>query len=985
MAGLFFIFAGNLVISGSLKKRLALLTVLLTFVASGTIAQYYSTGQDPASLRWRQIKTKKFQLIYPEPFETHSRYLANILDLVAGAETKTLTAKVPRIPVIIHSNSSESNGVTAWAPKRIELFSCPPQDIYSEEWLEQLVIHEYRHGVQISKMNQGLTRVLSYLLGEQALPAVLGLYLPRWFLEGDAVCTETALSNSGRGRTASFESVLRAQVLEKKIYPYGKAMLGSYRTFVPDQYQLGYFLVAQARKTYGPRVWNTPLDLTAKYPVMIVPVTVGLKKETGMYKLRFYKKMMTELRDGWRKQDETVVPTDFTPITKRNPRKYAYYLHPVLLNDSIIISEKESMDDPDRFMRIDIMTGKEKKILTMGNAADESISVAGNFLVWSELQPDPRWQNRNYSVIRIYDFNKHKTRNLTSRTRYFAPFLSPDAGRIAAIRMGTENQCSIDILETATGKLLQRIPMARNTLALTPNWSPDGNCIIYITLTEKGKTISCIDLRTGKVSEYLHSGYTEISGPAFFFDRHIVFAGDYSGITNIYALDTVAGKIWQVTSARFMATDPDFTGDRNQMVYSDYCADGQMVVTAKMDTTKWIPLDKITDTSIRLYETLAEQEKTNIQDSVLIHGISRLFQSDPASGPSDTSTGKKYTSKKYSKLLHLFNPHSWAPLSVDITNLNIKPGITLLSQNALSTMIASAGWEYDLNEETGHFFTNLSYRGLYPVFDLGFSAGNRASSYWLSETEGPYRFTWKEINFKLHASIPWDFSRGKYYRYLTPSIGTTLINVRHDASTPSQLTSGNIISMDYQLSASQYLRSVAKDMYSRFGQALSVNYRNTPFNGNDMGSIFAAQANLYFPGIFKHHGIRVYGGYQEQQSNENVLYSFADIITYPRGYSGAHDDKVASLAFNYSLPLFYPDFPIWSLLYFKRFKLNLFYDWAQGWTEDQVNIYQTVGAELTSEHHLFGFEFPFEVGVRAMYFPGTASWGWQFIYAVSIY
>ena len=61
-------------------------------------------------------------------------------------------------------------------------------------------------------MNKGFTKVLSYILGEQAPGGVLGLYIPSWFLEGDAVSTETALSNSGRGRTCAFENIFESSI-----------------------------------------------------------------------------------------------------------------------------------------------------------------------------------------------------------------------------------------------------------------------------------------------------------------------------------------------------------------------------------------------------------------------------------------------------------------------------------------------------------------------------------------------------------------------------------------------------------------------------------------------------------------------------------------------------------------------------------------------------------------------------------------------------
>ncbi|MGA2823312.1 MAG: hypothetical protein ABSE72_07270 [Bacteroidales bacterium] len=956
---------------------------LITCFSVSSHAQYYSTGQDPASIHWRQIRTKNFQLIYPQDFEKKSQYLANILEIAQRNETKTLSAKVPRIPILIHSRSSESNGVTVWAPKRIEFYSCPPQNIYAEEWLEQLALHEYRHGVQISKMNQGFTKVLSYLFGEQATGGILGLYIPSWFLEGDAICTETALSNSGRGRTSAFENILRAQLLDTGIWSYDKAVLGSYRTFIPDQYELGYPLVAEARKTYGPQLWNTALDRTAKLPFMVIPFSSGIHKVTRLTKVRFYKKMLSDLTNEWKNQEKAITYTDYIPVTKKDSKNHSIYLHPVFLNDSVIIAEKECMNDPDQLVRIDRKTGNEKKVVTMGTTQDESISVSRNYIVWSELQPDARWQNRDYSVIRIHDLRTGKTRNLTQRSRYFAPSLSPDANRIAAIKLDPQNCCSIEILELPGGKTVKNFLLEKNALALMPNWSHDGKTLVFTILNEKGKSLAILNILSGKIRYILPFSFTEISGPAFFYHSYIVYAADYSGIENIYAVDTATKKIYQVTSSRFYSKNPDFTRDRRKMIYSDYSSDGLRVVEARIDTNRWIPLEKITDTSIKLYTSLVQQEQANIQDSIRERRIYKMYESDSCDLVKDTIKGKVYASQRYNKFLHLFNPHSWEPATFDADNLIIKPGISILSQNVLSSMFVSAGWEYNTNESTGKVFANLSYQGLYPVFNLGFDIGNRAAYYLIARNE-PVRFTWQEMNFKLHTSIPWNFSRGKYYRYLTPSIGTTMIDITHNASTPSRLTKGLIMTIDYQLSASQYLRSSAKDMFPRIGQTLDLNFRNTPFAGNQMGDICAVQTNLYFPGIFKHQGIWAYGAYQSYHRRNDTFYTYASIINFPRGYTGVMDEQVISVALNYKLPLFYPDLSLGSLVYFKRFKLNLFFDWAQGWTGKLVNIYQSTGAELTTDLHMLRFLYPFDLGVRAVFFPEDSSWGWELLYAINL-
>lgn len=119
---------------------------------------------------------------------------------------------------------------TRLAPKKSELYTAPPQDV-SDAWLEHLCIHEFRHVVQYDKVNQGFTKALYYIFGEQITMAVIGVYVPMWFLEGDATVFETSVGKSGRGRSPEFLNEMKAQITEKGIYTYYKAVLGSYKDF----------------------------------------------------------------------------------------------------------------------------------------------------------------------------------------------------------------------------------------------------------------------------------------------------------------------------------------------------------------------------------------------------------------------------------------------------------------------------------------------------------------------------------------------------------------------------------------------------------------------------------------------------------------------------------------------------------------------------------------------------------------------------------
>src|SRR5680860_1761902 len=130
-----------------------LFIVLFIGIVKIVNGQYFQTGQDPASIKWRQINTPNFQLIYPDYYELQAQKLGYILEKVYKYGSYSLNHSPEKISVILHTQTVKSNGLVAWAPKRAEFYTTPHQDIYPQDWLEQLALHEFRHVVQVDKLN----------------------------------------------------------------------------------------------------------------------------------------------------------------------------------------------------------------------------------------------------------------------------------------------------------------------------------------------------------------------------------------------------------------------------------------------------------------------------------------------------------------------------------------------------------------------------------------------------------------------------------------------------------------------------------------------------------------------------------------------------------------------------------------------------------------------------------------------------------------
>ena len=93
-----------------MKRTLSLLISLLFLSLWNVSAQYYVVGQDPASVRWKQINTPRFQIIYPGDFESNAQRLAAILEKTYLFAGKTLQHQPGKISVILHTETVRSNG-----------------------------------------------------------------------------------------------------------------------------------------------------------------------------------------------------------------------------------------------------------------------------------------------------------------------------------------------------------------------------------------------------------------------------------------------------------------------------------------------------------------------------------------------------------------------------------------------------------------------------------------------------------------------------------------------------------------------------------------------------------------------------------------------------------------------------------------------------------------------------------------------------------
>ncbi len=936
-------------------------------------AQFYEYGQDAGSTKWNQFSSDHYQLIYPRGLDSLAMHFADKLEYFYPHQAKVLDHKHGKIPVVVHNEASFSNGVFVWAPKRLEIFTNPDPNSYPQDWLTQLAIHEGRHAFQVSKLKQGISRGLSYLGGEQAVGAITG-FLPYWYLEGDAVDAETRFSHTGRGRMPSFEMGIKAILLEKERYSFSKAIFGSYKDKVPNHYELGYLMIRHGRRHYGDKLWTDFEDYAARKPYLVAPTYFSMKKYGVRSKIQYYNAVLDEYQSHWKQTHEKRDLSPYKTLNRTSTKGFTNYHFPQWISDTSILVLKSGIDQIPEFVILD-PTGKEKRLFRPGFLNTGRFSAGEKYLVWDEWVPDIRWSNRSYSVIRKMNYHTGEVTELGKRTRYYAPALSGSEEMLATVEQRTDQSFHLLVL-TIDGDLISSSRSPGNNYIQHPAWSCDS--AIYVSLNKSdGKYLYRYSVKNGNWKEVFHSGFNDISTP-FVRGSKIFFSGTYSGIDNIYCLDLETDSLFMVTSSEFGAFEPAVTSSGEMITYSDYHARGYNVVSAELQRASWIAHEDIRerDEQLDFQPSNAEQE--------IIEGESSIKQGS-------------YEPSRYNKTLHAINIHSWLPVYFDYLDpesamaalraeeIPVSPGLTLVSQNLLSTVVGMVGYEY--KEKFHYLHTGATFKGKIPIFELRLDYGGLPDVYEI-EDEGTPSPRSDNLLFSSSMYVSFRFNTGKYVTFMQPRLGWRYSSDYFFNPDVGGYQRGSH-RFSYQYYFTSYLRKNRKDIHPRLGVTTSLFYQHAPFDEYNLGSMYSYAANIYLPGILKHQTLKLRHGHQVQNPNSYLYGNSLGLVRGMYGLSG-FDMKIYSA--DYTLPLLYPDLSLEPLIYIKRIRGNLWGDYLVGKDmltgdsddpfEDQVHY--SLGFDLQADFHPIRMHFPFAMGARFIYLPQTKVWEVEMLFNIDI-
>jgi hypothetical protein len=931
-----------------IKLYISVLTVfILITISQKATAQLFDSNQNPPSLKWRQINTSDFQILYTIEFETEAQRMANTLQKIISKVSQSLNIKPRKITIILQNQNTSSNGFVQLAPRRSEFYTTPPQDFDYQDWLNSLAVHELRHVAQFDK----LTGKLKAPLFEDLALSIFGITLPPWFYEGDAVGIETSLTQSGRGRLPSWDISIRTNTLSGKKYSYSKDHLGSAKSLTPGYYQLGYFMTTKLRRDYGQNILDSVMRRIARNPIRPYSLSNSIKKYTTLSTRKLHQETIKELSELWNEQLKKLETKTYETLNTRKDEIPASYLLPVAISATEVLVLKQSKAHTPTFTIIDTRH-KERKLWRIGIQENPQFSYANGRIVWEEFRFDKRYQKRSFNVINLYTISTKKYKQITHKSRLFSPALSSDGKLIIAVDVSLQNKIELVEFDAETGQEINRFVNPLNLTLQSPQYDETSEKIVVVGVNKDGETLCEINRKSGAFKQLFAFQRQQITRP-FYTSKRILFSAHYSGLNNIYSLDTTSGKIVQHTSSKYGAFNPSFNNFSKKVLFNNYEYRGYDVCEFQITDNNSTPIEELTNTFVNYSAPLSQQE-----------GNLNVFDSIPT---------VKYKSSSYREFQNLINFHSVIPVAesddqTDRYNLGFK----FLSNNQLNTLDAYLGYQYNQGLNKSEYFGGLTYKRFYPVLTLEFA--DRANLNYVTTLVQKEKVVstveWRERFTDFSATLPFIFNQGNNIYNSSFKISSSYTS-RYNFENPSPKIPNTIrFPLKYQLSFSRNTTRSARDLAPRWGQSLNMSYQNFPFTNKISGELFIFKTQLFTPGLFLNHSVQAGFNYQSKSG------TFRNSVNIPQvsGYASVKRTKAVynTLLVKYRLPLLYPDFEIGPLAYIKRLKGGIFADFEN--IESIKTTPTTYGFELKADMNLLRFYLPnFEIGGKLIFVNNKAS------------
>lgn len=884
-----------------LTMRLSLLVFLISGIITTGIAQNF--GGNPASLSWKQINTTHTRVIFPAGLDSQASRITNVMKLLGDTTAGTIGGKQRKWNIVLQNQTTIPNAYVRMAPVMSELYMTPAQDNFSTgsiRWDDNLIIHENRHIQQFSNFNKGFTKLFSFFLGQEGQLLANGITIPDYFFEGDAVWQESLVSAQGRGRMPSFYNGFKSLWQANKNYSWMKLRSGSYKDYTPDHYQLGYILTAYGYEKYGENFWQKVTTDAARFTGVFYSFNKAIERYSGKSYKQFRDDAMLYFRE--KSLPAETDHSSFTFITSGKKNDVVDYRFPHFITDDSILVAKKSNSNINGFYIIS--NGRETKISVRDLVLDDYYSYKNGKVVYAAYQSDPRWANRDYSVLKLLDIYTKQQRQITFKSKYFSPDINEDGSEIIAVSVnpdGTNTLCRINAL---TGGLIQSYPNQGNVFYTQTRYINTSTAVSAIRNPQGNMALVTINLATGKTNNLTPFSFNVLGYP-FVKGDTVYFSAMHRNSDKVFAVTLSDKKIFQLTNNVNGVYQP-VVNSKGEILLSAFTAEGNMLAKLNLSNTYWKEINA-NDFIFGADTYFADSLSARRGSSVLYTLNENRFEESTAGSVKNTVT-------KYPKSFRLFNFHSWRPVVDDP-----EYGYSLFGDNVLSSFSNAITYTYNRSDKSHTVGYNAAYAGWFPVLSLGVEESfNRTV-----DTAVGKSVSFNAATVNAGISIPLRFIGGRTNKFLNFGGGFNMEQYYYRGVGKNIFSNKSINYLSSFFSFSNVGQVAKQHINPRWAQAVSVNYRDAVTFRDSYK--FVAHGTLYFPGISRNHSLVVNAAIQKRDTLSDL---FSKNFAFSRGYEALSTRRMYKLGVNYHFPLLYPDCGFGNMLFIQRIRANVFFDYT---------------------------------------------------------
>ncbi|MCS7258925.1 MAG: hypothetical protein NZ601_06155, partial [candidate division WOR-3 bacterium] len=595
------------------------LIILLTIVNQLTFAPKF----DP-NLKWQKLTTAHFNVYFSNHgILKNNEEIAKMVTWYCEDAHRKLTSFMGYAPygktnVIIGDFYDYPTGwATTFPQNTIFINLALPKElkVYYRNWLEHLILHEYTH-ILTMDMVFGLNKYSRKIFGRIITPNVL---LPLFLTEGYAIYNETKFTKKGRLNSSYYQMIMRAKILDNKIFPLDKWVTYELAEFPGGEtpyFYGGSFLYYLAEEYGEEKIIKFVQNHSKGFPLFFNCYAKRIWQK-NFFKLWHDFKIQTIKK--YQSQINELQSKPLTPYQKLTTIGY-YVNSPIYAPDGQkIYFTSQSSHEQTTLWELDLITKKKKSLLKANISSPIRISPDGKKIVFCIRDYYNNFYY--YDDLYLFELQSKKLKRLTQKMRTADPCFFSSNDKIVFVK-NEFGEYSINVLELSTGIITTILESNDCEQYLSPCPSPDGKKLALIIRTPEGNIdLFIYDLVTEWLIPITHNTALELT-PCWSQNNYLFFVSDLNKVFNIYAYNIKNEAFYQITNVLTGAFAPSIAPNNQELLFLVYSSKGYDICYTKINYDSLYSISPIPEKTLDAYKT-----EKNSSEPDTIYGVLSNYSS----------------------------------------------------------------------------------------------------------------------------------------------------------------------------------------------------------------------------------------------------------------------------------------------------------------------------------------------------------------------